>query len=806
MEAKQSRQVALLKSALYRLTSTSAEQLPSAIAHISSTLIDCKELISSDKQSAKDGANSATLQKLKTLVTSYVTSKVSEKRWCGVVLIKTLVDVGSTPILQSSSPWIQGLLAIIRRNEPSSVVKKFAVITLTRIFLLTQDHPTLIRELTTPSLPQFITHSLNLAFPKSPTAVRPSNALTITILDSFSELLPMHPSMFRTFVPQFQSGLALLLVPSSTTSDSLSKSAQSLYTLLSITAPKNGSSDEWNKTLGLVISATHQSLDQILRAVVEDWKSDTGWQRAEMSQESFSKEPQCSASSSVPLPSWEGLYPGCEHVKALLSLVDAFLHSYTPMPVSVPIGRIADLIRRLCDVAAPSVKPIHRIRNEVSREEREALYSQLPSIHVATLQLIGGLCDRFDKLILPLCPLLIEQISVVFRHESFNEGVRGQSYLVTARLIQLSGRGYSKEQAKTLTRLLRKSCEDAVQAETATDQHSTANGMSSGSVLAPTKSNSRRPIMNTKPRISLSALAFVKACLANIPAQNIPLTQRTVADRTAILSQDSQTMMASILNPPASLGGDRNPRNSILPFLAQAHPALLEVEGLLRPRMPVIPVAANLAPQPTGTSDQRETVASGVVEWSASSSGGEDEDEEMAGDDDAAPGSHGADEFVSPFAPPPRTQPPQPQSSLLKRSLSSDRLQQRKRPKNADKNSEQVVSPVDEVPAPRGTADTSATAAASNSATKPPAVPGHSSDSSEIHRRRVAEDGADESAPAGRVGDAVETSTQLLVTSQTSPQLRPPAESKEGSDNDDSDIGDQIPQLHFASSSDEEDA
>ena len=61
---------------------------------------------------------------------------------------------------------------------------------------------------------------------------------------------------------------------------------------------------------------------------------------------------------------------------------------------------------------------------------------------------------------------------------------------------------------------------------------------------------------------------------------------RSLMDRTALLAKDEQAILASVLNPQEPSKGKMP--SSILPLFARVAPSSMELEGLLRPRMPVL--------------------------------------------------------------------------------------------------------------------------------------------------------------------------------------------------------------------------
>ena len=74
------------------------------------------------------------------------------------------------------------------------------------------------------------------------------------------------------------------------------------------------------------------------------------------------------------------------------------------------------------------------------------------------------------------------------------------------------------------------------------------------------------------------------AALSKLPSETLSKSLRRGLDRTAILCQHQDSLLATVLNPPPS--SSQQPSSSLLPFLARAQPASLGTEALLRPRLP----------------------------------------------------------------------------------------------------------------------------------------------------------------------------------------------------------------------------
>ena len=82
---------------------------------------------------------------------------------------------------------------------------------------------------------------------------------------------------------------------------------------------------------------------------------------------------------------------------------------------------------------------------------------------------------------------------------------------------------------------------------------------------------------------------LLSLALISVLSGYFPPPLRSQIDRTAIITQNKQAMLASVMNPiPIPRRRDEKPISSILPYLARAYPGAMEVEALLRPQMPPI--------------------------------------------------------------------------------------------------------------------------------------------------------------------------------------------------------------------------
>jgi pre-rRNA-processing protein RIX1 len=89
------------------------------------------------------------------------------------------------------------------------------------------------------------------------------------------------------------------------------------------------------------------------------------------------------------------------------------------------------------------------------------------------------------------------------------------------------------------------------------------------------------------PGLQDAASTLLPVLLTNLPTSTLVPSIRAQIDRTAILTKNKAAMIASVLNPQPARKGAKVV-SSILPHLARAYGGDQDVEGLLRPRMPVI--------------------------------------------------------------------------------------------------------------------------------------------------------------------------------------------------------------------------
>jgi pre-rRNA-processing protein RIX1 len=484
-----SNELSTLRALTFRLSSTPIAQLPKQIPAITTLLASCKSLLLSTQASGSKTSSEASVavHRYRTAISTLLQDKTIQGRWAAIVLVKATIEIGGWETLQKSLQWVRHLLDFLSKPDPPSS-KKLCIITLTRIFLLTRDYPTLVREITTPSLPTYIQKCVQIASSDLPAS------LLQTILESFNQLLPRHSTTFRSYLKQLSQLLSQIL--SATPSNKLSgeqrsasrlsvpsgvlHAARQLYVQLPCCAPKGASSEEWDTALKGVVTNAHRVANKVFRAVVEDWQS-TQETNTIVNGHALDNEVQDLEKDSMDLSPWSGLYAGGERLVALLRLVKEYMSKPTPGPVTLPLGVVMDLATRMLSLTVPpSANPSStRFNNQVSKEERDNLWTVLPQVHVSTIELLLAVMARCEETAVVLDAVILEQISWVFEAEQHDVHIRTACYGAVSQSILRSGLALPKSCIDSLATLLRVCCNDVLPLDSMAKQapaSSQANG------------------------------------------------------------------------------------------------------------------------------------------------------------------------------------------------------------------------------------------------------------------------------------------------------------------------------------------
>ncbi|RDW73487.1 hypothetical protein BP6252_07394 [Coleophoma cylindrospora] len=592
-----------------QLSSTPTEQLPRLTPVLLRHVLRCQgPLSSSGNNAAKSdaSASSVLVHKLKTQLSTLLNGRSTEGRFAAVVLIKGVVEVGGWEVLRGSEPWIRGLLSILKKPDPEAT-KELCVVTLTKIYCMTHQYQTLVRELTTPTLPAFITECVALLPARSSgKALDTSQSLIEAIFRSFAVLIPRHSTIFRSFAGVIRSRAKPFLAPTYSdgyfVSSSVIESARCASVALHHTVAKNAGGDEWARFVREYVKHVHITADQVFRAVVEDWESTTGYisSPVDVNQE-------LSGGSEVDDPSqfprWDGIDAGIQRLIGLLGLLEEYLKSETPAQVSVPLGLLLDMTTRMLSIIIPTMTPTgteqggSRLHPAIGREERDGLWSGLPQVYVAALGLISAMLDRFESKFMSLASGSLDQLLWMFPSGRAYPEFRTAAYSLMTNLLPLIGGGLSRPTVVKMAPAMRLCCKD-LQPDSQSSGNNNNGSESSGgksniagmnmnadALLQNGVGNASQPIQD--PALVAAASALLPVLLSHVPQQNIDLSLRALLDRTAILSQNKDAMLSSIVHPFIGKNGNGIP--SILPHFARAFSHDNTVEVLLRPRMPVVP-------------------------------------------------------------------------------------------------------------------------------------------------------------------------------------------------------------------------
>ena len=222
----------------------------------------------------------------------------------------------------------------------------------------------------------------------------------------------------------------------------------------------------------------------------------------------------------------------------------------------------------------------------------------IPEIHVVAIEVILSLAHRSQSSTIALDTILVDQLVWVFNAERDMAQVRTACYVATSALLKRSGVALHKSTVDSLLPLIRSCCDDLLPSAATinTANHISNRAKANGNAQPQTSANadaflggSKEPDNSLDGYTGLSQAAYnlLPVLLSDIRAQHLSDSMRARLDRTAILAQHKEAMVASVLNPPPSKKFGK-PAASILPLMARSFSAERDVEGMLRPRMPVI--------------------------------------------------------------------------------------------------------------------------------------------------------------------------------------------------------------------------
>ncbi|CAH0028367.1 unnamed protein product [Clonostachys rhizophaga] len=574
-----------------KLASNSPNQLLQSLPSLVNHVLRSKQALSASqdpKSSRKGGSSeiSMLVHKLKSQITTLIQSHNKVARFVAISLIKAAVDVGGWEVLQGSETWVRELLSIIQKGDPLAS-KELAVAALTKIYVLIHPYQTLNREIATKTIPAFATACVQLLkSAASDDASLDSLSTAEVVCDALSTLIPLYPATLRPSSSQTQTAVRKFLAP--TLSDgifipgSLQHASRRVVILQHFVAAKTGGSEEWLKTVTFVINELHSTADQVLRAVDEAWTPADGSSRGVVDLES---EPH-GGGTAPNLTPWTGIQAGTQRIIGLLQYISDCLRSPTKGQVAVPLAKIMDAASRLCLVARLSPKTQSwdqsiQTRAAIGRDEKEELWSAIPDIHVAVLQVFRVLIQRFEKDTLPLVPEILDHIIRVFNSATDNGVIRTAAYQTLKDALSIAGPTLSRPTVDMLGPIISGCCRDLQEdsghlkqpnKQASNSGETKKNGISVNADLFLQKpQDSAGPqSVPLNPRHKVAASALLASLLAELPQQHLKPSLRSLLDQTAILTKDRDAMLASVLNPYLDPKGRRYA--SLLPHLTQQYP------------------------------------------------------------------------------------------------------------------------------------------------------------------------------------------------------------------------------------------
>ncbi|KAK4123936.1 hypothetical protein N657DRAFT_572649 [Parathielavia appendiculata] len=597
-----------------RLEATPVDDLPRICPLLVSHVLRCGTALSVPQDAkAKDklSETSMLVHKLRTRINTLLAGKNPSGRFAAVCLIKAVVDVGGWECLRAAESWLRNMIGVLQKPDPLAT-KELCIVALTKIYMLLQSFPTLIREMATPTLPSYVSACLQLI--KPPASGKPLKvpaAFVDTVACSLSKLVVLYPTTLRPSAGDMKAALRAYIAPTWSDNfvvpESLRESCRRLLVLLSYTAAKNGSSEEWAKGFRSTVQHCHATVDQIFRAVIESWESATGY-RSQAARSGA--DPSGGGDTAEEYPPWTGVQAGAERLIGLLEFLAEYFNNPTKTPVTVPLGELLDLASRITLVTAPS-GPEDSVQTNpaIGRDEKAELWSVLPDIHIAVLRLHQALIRRLRENVVPLATDILDQMVRVSSASRHIRTMRETAYVLTDQLLSLCGPALPKLTVDSLAPLIQSTCCDILLSTghleppnpaqqqqappngttttttTKTNQKPNANTTASANAdayLTTTSTNSSASSLSPTPLISAThtkaATSLLPLFLSHLPQSHLAPDLRALLDRTAILSHSRDAMLASCLHPYKDSRGRYYP--SILPFVVRRFPQDQTVEVL----------------------------------------------------------------------------------------------------------------------------------------------------------------------------------------------------------------------------------
>ncbi|KAG0125157.1 rRNA processing/ribosome biogenesis-domain-containing protein [Tuber indicum] len=590
---------------------TSPSTIPFMISQLYMTpvLETCASLSTSSKYTGDKSEASALLHRFKTRISSLLQSKSPTDKWTGMALAKAAMESSFECLASNGEVWVRLMVPALTKPEPPSTTN-YAIATLTRVFtVLTVDKPALIRQIVSPNLPVTIGHILNILRPVNSSAsdAMPSEDTLATALEALKDLLCHNPVTFRPFTQRTREVVLSVLSPQCGLSK-LGRLAGDLFVSLhlsdtpprgatgGIIANQGGGSlsgnkatavaEGWTRAVKSVISEINELFNVILRCMDEGHR--TGISRRDNSTE-------VSGVSNIGLSEWKGISKGFDRAEMLLRLLSRFLCHPTSSQVVIPLGQFVELTGRLAGITCEAAES----NTGIERPERETVKVRLPSLKCCALNLLSSAIERLGRIFAPLANLVIEQLVVIYSEHRPDTGIRTAVYTLLTALLNLFGPALDEQTVSSIHPILSSLYADLVlNAEEPKNslpakpagKRSNRNTGKQKEVHADSllPSSSR---LNSRPTwlrgLVSAAEELLVAVLGKLQPAYVRSQMRRLLERAAVFTANEKAMMASVLFPTTTPNGDQK-GGSILPHLVGASRGNLSVEGIARPRLPVL--------------------------------------------------------------------------------------------------------------------------------------------------------------------------------------------------------------------------
>lgn len=583
------------KAIVNRFNITPVEDLPRVAAFLASSLAACPlEIYFSD---AKSNTASVTTHKLKTRISALLQDRSQAGRLSAAIFIKTIIETAGSNLLSGSEPWARALVNCLSKSEAPEI-KQLYLTTVTRIFFLTQHQPDLVREITTPLLPSFLTACLSLVRPSvnksGEKSVSVSSPLLDTVLQCWLQLLPQHASTFRPFLSRIRPICLSLVEDHSSSQTTISLGTKLLCSLVSC-APKNTAGHEWIQMTSSIVEVIHETTNHVFRTLLEEHNFNNSSRILSANKHNFSKAPGITGKDQLGLSPWRGVSEGSSRIAALMSWLEHLISLATVQQIPVPCGEILDLTARIlsANVSESQGRLGHglRLHNEAGKEEKEELLLNLPKLHLSCLALLSSLCRTYEQSILPLCRTICDQVLFCFQGLSWHQGVRSVCYDIIGHIMNIVDLSELNINRNAFAALITESANDLKVVLPIPDSNKSQDS-SKGLSLVPktnrnTSGHSIDLLIGNTSGVFSSSWRLLPVLLGRGTISIVSRQSRTELDRVAILLNHQEAMLASILNPIVSNTGSIAAA-SILPFLTRAAADTPAVEALLRPRFPLV--------------------------------------------------------------------------------------------------------------------------------------------------------------------------------------------------------------------------